>query len=160
MRSIRRAHVVVVADDDRSALLAMQLRRMQVARVTAVADLGEARRLCRGGEATVCLVALRDTVFDAPVAENEAPGRGCGVPALMLVEVVTPYLRRLARRDGYLVVIPEKIASRLLYRRLGAALQRRRAVRPGRPRSLTSTRFGIVGHPADQFAGSHKPTLH
>jgi len=160
MKSIARAHVVVVADSERCSLLTARLRRMEVARVTAVANLDQARRLCRAGGANVCLVAFKDMVFDAPAVEIDAPGRSCGVPSLMLVEVVTPNLRRLARRGGYLAVIPEKIAPRLLYRRLGGALQRRRAARAGRPCAPLPLRFGLVAHAADQFAGLRKPRLH
>ena len=130
MNSIRRANIVVVADSDQGMHLAARLRRMQVSRVTSVTDIDAARRMCRAGDTDACLVALNDVVLDAaPVAENDAPGRDSGVPSLMLADVVTPYLRRLARRSGYYAAVPAAIAPRLLYRRIGAALQRRRAAR-------------------------------
>jgi hypothetical protein len=36
-------------------------------------------------------------------------------------------VRKAARRDGYMAALPANIASRMLYRRIGSALQRRRA---------------------------------
>ena len=47
----------------------------------------------------------------------------------MIAPIVTPHLRRAARRGGYLAAISATIPPRMLYRRLGAALQGRHAVR-------------------------------
>ena len=47
------------------------------------------------------------------------PGRFCGIPTLMVAPVVTPYLRRTARRCGYLAAISATIPPRMLYRRIG-----------------------------------------
>ena len=63
------------------------------------------------------------------VAEGDAPGRSCGIPTLIVAPVVTPYLRRTARRRGYLAAVSAALPSRLLYRRIGSALQRRRGER-------------------------------
>mgnify|MGYP003693987177 CR=1 FL=1 len=41
----------------------------------------------------------------------------------MIAPIVTPHLRRAARRGGYLAAISATIPPRMLYRRLGAALQ-------------------------------------
>jgi hypothetical protein len=158
MKSIQRAHIVVVGGSDQSLLLAAQLRRMQVARITPVTGLDEARRLCRAGGPDVCLVAFDDWVVDAaPAGETEAPGRDSGVPSLMLAGVVTPYMRRVARNSGYYAALPAAIAPRMLYRRIGAALQRRRATRNHRPRVRGATHAGITGRFAAEFG---KPTVH
>lgn len=128
MKSIRDAHIVVVADNDDGLLLVARLRRMDVARITSAADIEEARHLCQAGGIDACIVAFDESVPDAtPVADSDAPGRRCGVPSLMLVPAVTPYMRAAARRNGYLAAVPAAICPRMLYRRLGAALQRRRA---------------------------------
>ena len=157
MKSIRCAHIVVVAGSDHGLVLAARLRRMEVAQVTAVAGLEEARRLCRSGDADACLVAIDDMVPDAiPVMEGDAPGRVCGVPALMVVPAVTAYLRRTARRHGYLAAVPATIPPRMLYRRIGAALQRRRAARR-RWRGLPAG-MALSGWPRPD--ASAKPTLH
>jgi hypothetical protein len=130
MKSIRRANIVVVADSDQGLILAARLRRMQVSRVTSVTGIEAARGMCRAGDTDACVVAFSDLVLDAaPAAETDAPGRDSGVPSLMLADVVTPYLRRIARRSGYYAAVPAAIAPQLLYRRIGAALQRRRAAR-------------------------------
>lgn len=160
MKSIRCAHIVVVGDSDQGLMLVARLRRMEVAQVTSVARIDQARELCESGGADACIVAFDDTIPDAlPPAESHAPGRRCGVPSLMLVPKITPYLRAMARRGGYLAAVPAAIAPRMLYRRIGGALQRRRAARRGRRVSvtvpvpvpfLTSARAGAFS----------KPTLH
>ncbi|MGC2074187.1 MAG: hypothetical protein WA694_23210, partial [Pseudolabrys sp.] len=127
MKSMRGLRVVVVIDSEH---LAARLRRMEVAQVTAVRGLEEARLLCQSGNADACLVAVDAPVPDGvPMQESDAPGRHCGIPALMIAPIVTPHLRRAARRGGYLAAISATIPPRMLYRRLGAALQGRHAVR-------------------------------
>jgi hypothetical protein len=130
MKSIRRSHIVVVTKSNHGRDLMARLRRMDVAQVTAVADLEEARRLCRVGNADACLVAIDLTLpDDALTAEGDAPGRFRGIPALFVAPVVTPRLRRMARRCGYRAVVSATIPPRLLYRRTGAVLQGRHGVR-------------------------------
>ena len=125
MKSIRLAHIVVVADKNCGLVLAARLRRMQVGRVTAVGGCDEARRVCLTSGADACIVPFDDAVPDAaPMAENDAPGCASGVPSLMVVTTVTPYLRKMARRGGYLAAVPAGMPSRMLYRRIGAALQK------------------------------------
>jgi predicted RNase H-like nuclease len=92
MKSMRGLRVVVVIDSEHGHILAARLRRMEVAQVTAVAGLEEARLLCQSGNADACLVAVDAPVPDAvPAKESDTPGRWCGVPALMLAPVVTPH---------------------------------------------------------------------
>lgn len=156
MKSIRCAHIVVVADSDQGLMLAARLRRMDVARVTSVDRIAQARQLCEAGDADACIVALEDAVPDGvPHVEEDAPGRGCGVPSLMLVPTVTPYLRAIARRRGYLAAVPAAAPPRMLYRRIGGALQRRRAARRAR-RVSVSMPILWAGRPASFV----KPTLH
>lgn len=157
MKSVRNAHIVVIADSDHSLVLAARLRRMDVAWVTAASDYAEARSLCRDGSADACIVVYDDAVLDAPpLAAKDAPGRGCGVPSLMVVHAVTPNARKIARRDGYLAAVSASIAPRMLYRRIGAALQQRRRARRARlrPPGGFSAPFTV---PAAVFG---KPTLH
>lgn len=105
-----------------------------------------------------CIVAFDDAVPDAKLmVENDAPGRNCGVPSLMVVPTVTPYLRKTARRCGYMAAIPAAIAPRMLYRRIGAALQLRRAA--SRRRRMP----GGIAVPVARLlrsAAVGKPTLH
>lgn len=156
MKSIRCAHIVVVADSDQGLMLAARLRRMEVAQVTSVARIEQAREVCEAGGADACIVAFDDTVPDAlPQADGDAPGRRCGVPSLMVVPKITPYLRATARRRGYLAAVPAAIAPRMLYRRIGGALQRRRAARRGSRR--VSVAVPILSSASTPFG---KPTLH
>jgi DNA-binding response OmpR family regulator len=157
MKSIRASRIVVVTDSDQGRILATRLRRMDIAKVTAVIGLEEARRLCQSGGADACLVAIDTPVPDGvPVTESDAPGRCCGVPALIVAAVVTPHLRETARRCGYLAAVSTAIPPRMLYRRLGAALQRRRSAR------VSSRRFPLemplAGRSDPAVFG--KPTLH
>jgi len=157
MKSIRVSRIVVVADSDQGAVLAARLRRMDVAKVTAVTGLEEARRLCQLGSADACLVTVDAPVPDGvPAVEGDAPGRFCGVPTLMVVPVVTPHLRQTARRCGYLAAVSAKITQRMLYRRLGAALQRRRSTRTVSRRLARG--MPPLGQPDPAAFG--KPTLH
>jgi hypothetical protein len=149
--------VVVVTDSEHGHVLAARLRRMEVAHVMSVAGLEEARLLCQSGRTDVCLVAVGAPVPDAPpMRESDAPGLCCGVPALMIAPVVTPQLRRAARRRGYLAAISATIPPRMLYRRLGAALQGRHAARR-EPRWLARG-MPVPGHSTPAVFG--KPTLH
>ena len=147
MKSIRSSRIVVVADSEHGHILAARLRRMEVAEVTAVTGIEEARRLCQSGCADACLVAVGVAVPDCvPTPESDAPGRACGVPSLMVVPVVTPHWRRTSRRCGYLAAVPATMPPRMLYRRIGAALQRRGAARRGsRPSPLGATLTGKSG---------------
>jgi CheY-like chemotaxis protein len=157
MKSIKRSRIVVVADSDQGRVLTARLRRMEVAEVTAVAALEEARQLCQSGRADACLVAIGDPVPDcAPTPEGEAPGRAYGIPALMVAPVVTPYVRRAARRFGYLAAVSAATPPRMLYRRLGAALQHRGAAR----RRSRHPTFGAPLPRPENAAVFDKPTLH
>jgi len=157
MKSIQRAHIVVVADSDHGLVLTERLRRMDVALVTAVAGLDGAGSMCDKGGTDACIVMFDDAVPDAlPVAAHDAPGRGSGVPSLMVVPTVTPYLRKMARRGGYLAVVSASIPPRMLYRRVGAALQWRRAARRRRRRPGGIVVPAGLARP-DVFG---KPTLH
>ena len=157
MKSIQRAHVVVVADSDEGLVLAARLFGMDVARVTSVAGSDEARGMCQAGGVDACVVASGECVPDAaPVAENDAPGRHCDVPSLLIVPADTPYLRKMARRGGYMTAVPASIAPRMLYRRIGAALQLRRAA--GRRRRVPKSI--VVAAATLARAASGKPTLH
>jgi hypothetical protein len=139
MKSIERAHIVVVADSDHDGL-------------------EEARGLCQAGDADACIVAFDELVPDAaPMPETDAPGRCCGVPSLMVVPTLTPHLCKAARRCGYLAAVPATIPTRMFYRRIGAALQRRRAA--GRPRRRLPG--GIVALSWLPQPGTFgKPTIH
>lgn len=156
MKLLRHAHVVVVANSDAALLLAGRLARMERIAVTAVASLDEAGRLCRTGEADACLVAYQEPVPDAPPCPHrDAPGRDLGVPSLLIVPAMTPYLRAYARRAGYAAAAPCGVAPRMLYRRIGAVLQRGRAIRRGRRRLA-----GLLMPLSPHMAVIAKPTLH
>ena len=158
MKSIRVSRIVVVGDSDHGHVLAARLRRMEVATVIAVSGLEEARQLCQSGCADACLVAIDGAIPDGvPVTEGDAPGRFCGVPALMVAPIITPHLRRTARQHGYLAALSTTIPPRMLYRRIGAALQRRR--RPARmnPRQVS---WPTVPFSVPETAAFGKPTLH
>ncbi len=134
MKSIQRAHILVVAGTDQRLMLAAQLCRLEVTRATFVSRIEEARAHCLTGGPDLCLVCFDDPALDtAPHQTILAPGHEGGVPSLLLVEPVTPYLRRLARQNGYFAAIPGNLAPRMLYRRMSAALRHPVARPAGRP---------------------------
>jgi hypothetical protein len=156
MKSIKCSRIVVVADCDSGRDLVARLRRMEVAQVSAVARVDQARELCQRGGVDVCLVAFDVSVPDGvPQAEGDAPGRSCGIPTLIVAPVVTPHLRRTARRRGYLAAVSAALPPRLLYRRIGAALQCRRGERR---RRRSEHGMPVVGRL--NLTVFDKPTLH
>jgi hypothetical protein len=128
--------VLIVDDEGRS--LPLVLRGMEFAEITVVEGVEEASRLCAAGAADACLLLMRDFRPDEPLPLADgaaAPGRDSGIPSLLLAEVVTPYVSRLARRSGYVRAIAMTTSAQLLYRTISAALQhaRRRPTFRGRP---------------------------
>jgi hypothetical protein len=105
------------------------LARMGFADLRTVDDLAEARCICAAGEADACLVVLPPAIPDeAPrlTADADAPGRGVGVPSLLIADALTPHLIESARSAGYAAVVARRVKQRLLYRRLGGLLQKPR----------------------------------
>src|SRR5262249_61573585 len=97
-----------------------------------VANRDQARQLCSAKRADACLVILPHAVRDeAPqwTAEPGAPGREVGIPSLLLAQVVPPYVARSAGGAGYVASVPADVSSRLLYRWMGALLQKQRRAR-------------------------------
>ena len=130
MISFSNARVVVVAGPETGRPLVNTLTRMGLAGVRLVANPDQARQLCTTRNADACLVVLPGPIPDeAPpwTAETGAPGREAGIPSLLLAQVVTPYVTKSARRAGYVASVPADVSSRLLYRWMGALLQKQRA---------------------------------
>ena len=101
MKSLRYTRVVVIADTVSGCSVMARLRQMELLQVAAVAGLQQARAICRDGGADACLVIRHNSDFDdrpLTAAEEDAPGRATGVPSLLLADVVTPHLRKAARR--------------------------------------------------------------
>ena len=135
MISFSNARVVVVAGPDTGPPLVHTLTRMGLEGIRLVANPDQARQFCFAKRADACLVLLPDAVPDEVpewTAETGAPGREAGIPSLLLASVVTPYVSRSARRAGYVASVPADISARLLYRWMGALLQKQRQVRDNR----------------------------
>jgi hypothetical protein len=127
MISFSLARVVIVAGDQSAGSLVHALTRMGLAGVRLVATLDEARQLCAVDHVDACLAVLPPQIPDEVprwTVEADAPGRKAGVPSLLLAEAVTPYVTKSARSSGYVAAIPAKVAPRLLYRWIGALLQK------------------------------------
>ncbi len=142
MISFSNARVIVVAGSETGRPLVHTLTRMGLEGVSLVANPDQARQLCSAKRADACLVVLPHAVPDEVpqwTAETGAPGREAGIPSLLLAQVVTPYVSRSAKRAGYVASVPADVSSRLLYRWMGALLQKQRRTRdnmsePGRPK--------------------------
>ena len=125
--SVSRARLVVVVDQSSGRSIIALLIRMGLGSVQTVHSLVEARRLCEAAEADACLVVLPAALPDeAPQAMAQAPGSAVGIPSLLLVEVITPYLAKSARDAGYAAVGRLRMPPRLLYRCIGGLLQKGR----------------------------------
>jgi hypothetical protein len=155
MISFSLARVVVVAGDHSGGVLVHALTRMGLAGVRLVATPEEARQLCAVDSVDACLALLPPQVPDELprwTAETDAPGRKAGVPSLLLAEAVTPYVTKSARSAGYVAAIPAKVAPRLLYRWIGALLQKQ-AQRQAR----TAAAAGANGRPEVPSADALHP---
>src|SRR5215468_9208274 len=133
MISFSIARVVIVASEQAGRSAANALMRMGLGGVSLVANLDLARQLCAAGSADACLVVLPLPIPDELpqwTAESEAPGREAGIPSLLLADMVTPYVTKSARNAGYLAAISAQLPQRLLYRWIGALLQKRQQARP------------------------------
>jgi hypothetical protein len=129
MKPIRSARIAVAADEVSGRALVYLLHRMDLPQVRLVASTAEAHSLCAAGEADACLVAIHNfQIEDVPArtVEELAPSAS----AILLADVVTPYVARTARRSGYAGVAALGVAPRLLYRLLCGALQKGRRARP------------------------------
>jgi hypothetical protein len=110
--------------------------------VRLVATLDEARQLCAIDCVDACIAVLPRSVPDELprwTVDTDAPGRQAGIPSLLLVEAVTPHLTKSARSSGYLAAIPANVAPRLLYRWIGALLQKQSQ---DQARTVASSRGG------------------
>ena len=133
MISLSIARVVIVAGEHTGRCLVDALTRMGVAGVRLVSSPDVAQQLCAAGSADACLVVLPRPVPDELpqwTAETKAPGCEAGVPSLLLADMVTPYVTKSARNAGYLAAISAQLPQRLLYRWIGALLQKRQQARP------------------------------
>ena len=160
MISLATARVVVVADDAVGAPFVHVLTRMGLADVRHAASAQAAHELCTARHADACLVVVCRPVPD------EAPRWPAGVaapeiPALLIADIVTPYLAKQARSSGYVAVVPARLPPRLLYRHICALLQKARrqdmfnCPAPGEPETPRQAAFE---RPVDG-AGPGEPTL-
>jgi len=147
------ARLIVVAEDARALIDA--IRRMGIVDVIWIACMQAARVRCDQSDVDACLVVLPNATPDeqpAWTAETSAPGQG-RVPALLLAEAVTPYVKRCSRAAGYAGSVPIGLPPRLLYRAIGALLQAsgRRAGPLQHAQSIggihTIVEAGLVGKP-------------
>jgi hypothetical protein len=162
MISFSNARVVVVAGAETGRPLVQTLTRMGLAGVRLVANPDQARQLCAAKSADACVVMLPHPVPDeAPpwTAETRAPGREAGIPSLLLAQVITPYVARSARRAGYVASVPADVSSRLLYRWMGALLQKQRRAQDSaseRARPRVPLADAMQAHSHEAWGGKFK----
>ncbi|MDB5600202.1 MAG: hypothetical protein JWN71_2246 [Xanthobacteraceae bacterium] len=125
MKSLRRARIVIVAGEVGGRALQSMLQRVELPQVTVVECAEEARRMCDAGGADACVVSVRNYLLEEPAkvtAETAAPA----APSVLLADIVTADVTRTARRSGYASAVPVSVTPRLLYRLIGAAMQKAR----------------------------------
>jgi hypothetical protein len=166
MSPIRHARILLIAEPACGHTLLEKLRHLKLFAVTRVDDLEEARRRCEMRSADACLMVVRNFVADdlrASLVEAPAPGRGNGVPSLLLADVITPHVMDAARGAGYASAVPLTSSGRLLYRSIGALLQQaRRRSTGGGARKRAKGSPAVWAGVLDPYclADGHKPTLH
>jgi AmiR/NasT family two-component response regulator len=125
MKSLRRARIVIVAGEVGGRALRSMLKRVELPQVTVVESAEEARRMCDAGGADACVVSVRNYLLEEPAkvtAETTAPA----APSVLLADIVTPDVTRTALRSGYASAVPVNVPPRMLYRLIGAAMQKAR----------------------------------
>jgi hypothetical protein len=78
----------------------------------------------------------------------------------MLAGIVTPYFRRLASDSGYGAAVPATASAPVLYRRMSAALRRRRPRCDRTPRIWLALRPNAVRLAAAEIAEFRKAKPH
>jgi hypothetical protein len=163
---IQRARILLIADPVYGHSLLDRLRLLKSFRVNRVDGIEEARRLCEAGAADACLVVVRNSGPDdfwLSQVGSSAPGRDCRVPSLLVADVVDPHVLDVARRSGYAGAVPIANTARLLYRSIGAMLQRVRRPRAvSRARENAKSPRSVWTGMLEPFnsAGGPMPTLH
>jgi AmiR/NasT family two-component response regulator len=125
MKSLRRARIVIVAGEVGGRALQSMLQRVELPQVTVVESAEEARRMCDAGGADACVVSVRNYLLEEPAkvtAETTAPA----APSVLLADIVTPDITATALRSGYASAVSVNVAPRMLYRLIGAAMQKAR----------------------------------
>lgn len=125
MKLLRHARIVIVAEEVGGRALLSMLQRVELPQVTIVESAEEARRMCDTGGADACVVSVRNYLLEEPAkvsAETTAPS----APSVLLADVVTPDIAETALRSGYASAVPVNVSPRLLYRLIGAAIQKSR----------------------------------
>jgi len=127
VESFRAVRLLLVAD--RECGLVNALRRMGFASVYRVGDAEAARMVCDREPVDACIVVLPPAVPDERPSlsvETRPPGAG-RIPALLIADAATPYVRRAARRAGYGGVAGRGLPPRMVYRSIAALLQAARS---------------------------------
>jgi hypothetical protein len=167
MNVIRPACILVIADPGDGQILHDRLGHLKQFKVNRVDHVEEARRICAAGAADACLLVVRNSAPEdlwLSLVKSFAPDLRGGVPSLLVAEVVDPCLMVAARRFGYSGAVSITTTARLLYRSIGAMLQKPRRKRvvgvtslhTKRPRPGRSGILGALSPPA----GPIPPTLH
>lgn len=128
MKVLPTARILLVdADKDRSTATREGLLAQGVGSVTEAAscDDAQAKGLLCAADAIVLYAGNGEPVPANPFGEAN------GVPAVLVVEQSSPQMSRSALRNGYEAVMILPVPARMLYRRIGSAMQRaRRLHRP------------------------------
>ncbi|KAF0134100.1 MAG: hypothetical protein FD152_1507 [Xanthobacteraceae bacterium] len=140
VKQIRAARVVVLRlDGVDAATAAERLQRLGMVHAVGLSSATELSVHIEGGKVDVVVIAaspLPSTGVDASPAGLLPPPAAAiraGIPCLLLVDSMSRTLRRSAMACGYAAVMGVDSAPRLIYRRVGALMQRVR--RLGRARA-------------------------
>lgn len=140
VKQIRAARVVVLRlDGVDSATAAERLQGLGMVHAVGLANPAELSVHIEGGKVDVVVIAtgpqLSAVAEASPAGLLPPPAAAvrAGIPCLLLAEGVSRTLKRSAIASGYAAVMGADSAPRLIYRRVGALMQRVRRV--GRARN-------------------------
>jgi hypothetical protein len=138
-KQILGARVVVLRLDGVDPSTAAEgLRNLGMVHAIGLADPGELSLHVEAGRVDVVVVSAARPVPGPVISAGALPrppeaAVRCGIPCLLLVPAFSRSVARTAMALGYAAAMSADAAPRLVYRRVGALMQR---VRRGRARSL------------------------
>jgi DNA-binding NarL/FixJ family response regulator len=143
MKQIQTARVVVLRLDEAEAEKAAQrLQSLGMPQVVGVSSIAELSVHIAGGKVDVIVLADSDLPDGLP-CETSGQVRpplealSAGIPCLLLLSSLSRGATRAAMSAGFAAVLAADVAPRMIYRRVGALMQRVRRI--GRARDATES---------------------
>lgn len=139
IKHIHGARVVVLRLDEAEAEQAAQsLKSLGLAEVVGISSIAELSLHISGGKVDVIVLADRDLPGDLQCelsghARPPVEAVKAGIPCLLLLSTISRSATHAAMSAGFAAVMAADAAPRMIYRRVGALMQRVRRLGRSRP---------------------------